>query len=886
MDPLNALSCAGTIVQFVDFSTRILSRTYELYKSPNSIITVNQELDLVATDLFQLSQKLRVSVRDVTAPDTEDERMLENLCLASSEIATELTTRLNDLRVQGKHRKWKSFQQAIKSVWSERDIMELTQRLSTLRDSVQIHVVVGLRDRMDGIVLSQSENFRSLDEKTQHIVTALLSQKDIVEDQAVAITRLLGKVELIAEDQRLTARALEEIGYAKEGREASRAQNETSSPNEAVASLQALRHEFQLSEKQIRSQVSNMICRDLQFSTMMEREGAIAEAHQQTFSWIFQENTPGNKAPWSSFTDWLRHGKGLYWIVGKAASGKSTLIKYIHESPTTTRLLREWAGGMPLATPRFYFWISGTAEQRSQTGLLRTLLFEILTQNKDLVPIVLPSRWAKRYSELAQPFEYFNVSRTPSDQWSTLELMEGFQALVKQESVPLKICLFIDGLDEYEGDYEKIAKLFREVITPNLKVCLSSRPLLPFHDAFQSFPCLELQNLTYDDIKKYVTTLFKDNAHFPRLEKREPVRALELMKSVVERAEGVFLWVKLVTRSLLDGLSNRDEISDLRQRLEALPKDLEELFKSMLDRIDPLYLERAAKIFLIIRASHRVADNARFPHKLAHLDTLSLSLAINSEHNQDCTDKPQAMSEEERREKRQIMKDQLKVWCAGLIEAVNTSPTHDSVQYLHRTVRDYLDQPDNLDMLVTRTAKNDFEPSTAMFRSITIQLQCINSFDSLEDGGLDRFSATALMYAHQADIDAKRANSELLNQFNRTMMGINGCDPNESFNGTSIFGFVVLGILVVIDRGGSQNKSEGQKRKLSMQLEIVELMLKHDANASILIDRYDGYNTARKLLVEVLFEFWPEKAREVDEMFQRHGGKLKPSKSWKLRLRK
>ena len=334
----------------------------------------------------------------------------------------------------------------------------------------------------------------------------------------MAITQLLGRVELVAGDQRLTSKALQEIRYAKEAREASAAQNEAPSSGEAIASLQTLRHGFQLSEEQIRSQVGNIVYRDLQFSTMIDREEAIAKAHQRTFSWIFQENIPREKALWSSFSDWLRRGKELYWVTGKAASGKSMLMKYIYESHKTKRFLRQWAGDLPLATARFYFWVSGTSEQRSQTGLLRALLFEVLQQNKDLIPVVLPLRWAKRYSELVEPFKYFNVSQTMSDQWKITELMEGFQALAQQESIPLKICLFIDGLDEYDGDYEKIAKLFCGITTVRLKICLSSRPLLPFEDAFQSMPFLRLQDLTYDDIKNYVASLFQGNAHFSRLE--------------------------------------------------------------------------------------------------------------------------------------------------------------------------------------------------------------------------------------------------------------------------------------------------------------------------------------------------------------------------------
>ena len=119
----------------------------------------------------------------------------------------------------------------------------------------------------------------------------------------MAITQLLGRVELVAGDQRLISKALQEIRYAKEAREASAAQNEAPSSGEAIASLQILHHGFQLSEEQIRSQFGNMVCRDLKFSAMMDREEAVAEAHQQTFSWIFQENIPREKALWSSFSD-------------------------------------------------------------------------------------------------------------------------------------------------------------------------------------------------------------------------------------------------------------------------------------------------------------------------------------------------------------------------------------------------------------------------------------------------------------------------------------------------------------------------------------------------------------------------------------------------------
>lgn len=68
-----------------------------------------------------------------------------------------------------------------------------------------------------------------------------------------------------------------------------------------------------------------------------------------------------------------------------------------------------------------------------------------------------------------------------------------------------KLYLFIDGLEEYEGDVESIVDLFKDVsMLPYVKVCLSSRPRLVFEDAFRRDPSLRLQDLTYRDIQLYI----------------------------------------------------------------------------------------------------------------------------------------------------------------------------------------------------------------------------------------------------------------------------------------------------------------------------------------------------------------------------------------------
>ncbi len=92
-----------------------------------------------------------------------------------------------------------------------------------------------------------------------------------------------------------------------------------------------------------------------------------------TFQCIFSEPIVSDK-PWDNFVQWLRGGSERYRINEKAGSGKSTLEKYISSHHETRGALTSWAGDQELITASFFFWNTGTTLQKSQMGLLRSLL--------------------------------------------------------------------------------------------------------------------------------------------------------------------------------------------------------------------------------------------------------------------------------------------------------------------------------------------------------------------------------------------------------------------------------------------------------------------------------------------------------------------------------
>ena len=67
----------------------------------------------------------------------------------------------------------------------------------------------------------------------------------------------------------------------------------------------------------------------LSFDTMHTRQEEISDAYSETFGWIFYTDHQA-MSPWDNFAEWLVSGEEVYWINGKAGSGKSTVCFHHH----------------------------------------------------------------------------------------------------------------------------------------------------------------------------------------------------------------------------------------------------------------------------------------------------------------------------------------------------------------------------------------------------------------------------------------------------------------------------------------------------------------------------------------------------------------------------
>lgn len=586
--------------------------------------------------------------------------------------------------------------------------------------------LTNVRQRTDLASFRRSLDFERLGHTAQRIVDLLLLNRSIFVSELRMQTSEIKDV--IAEEQAQTRTLIQEL-IQQTG--ISQATSASYVHSTTAVSTQRMHHD------PTEHEVWKWLLDSLAFPAMRNREEEIVPAYHATFEWIFKEpSIKPELRPWTNFIQWLHQGSGIYWINGKAGSGKSTLMKYIFNDKRTSEALSKWAGSVPFMVANFFFWNSGTRDQRSQLGLLRSLLFQILQYQPTITRLIFPQEWARLQCKSETELRHF-----ARDEWTLSRLQGALHRFIRLSELPMKICFFIDGLDEFEGNDEQNDPLYLVELlqnlsaSPSVKICASSRPLLLFEKAFRTNPGLRLQDLTEGDIRSYVYSKLTEDERMQQLATEEPRQQDYFIKEISQKAQGVFLWVKLVVRSLLAGLGNQDRMQDLKARLNLLPADLQELYRHMLIRVEPLYQRKASEVFQLVRTAQQLQDLQRKDgQRTTPVTVLQLALATSeSSDNVPDTDSSMAHSLTSHCDN---MRSRLQTWCAGLLEvpdfiwnrvdptdpkaALRTKVTWE-VAYLHRTARDFLETDSIWPVMLEHTAKTNFEPNSWLLRS-TVQL--------------------------------------------------------------------------------------------------------------------------------------------------------------------
>lgn len=360
------------------------------------------------------------------------------------------------------------------------------------------------------------------------------------------------------------------------------------------------------------------ILQAVSFDAIDAREDSIEDADAATYRWLVEEPVDQDieqqmVVARQSLLRWLSEGHGVYHISGKPGSGKSTLFKFLAHHQRIKSEIQKWAGCRELLIASFYFWNSGDAQQASYEGLQRSIFVQLLRKFPGETEMFFPGAWntllkAKDYSVAIPSTDL--VSRTDIfDAWSELWLPSKVIG-----AHPYCICMFIDGLDEFAETasmkYLSVAEDFRlwTCTNPYLKICMSSRPYDEILYVLGPDQRLHLHELTSRDIRASATS------EILSLVKQEELtdQGKQLVETIVEKSEGVFVWVKTVLRNIqalvasharLAGdklLSDASLVALMGNELLAYPSDIDDLYDHLLQRLNLGQRSTAALMFALV----------------------------------------------------------------------------------------------------------------------------------------------------------------------------------------------------------------------------------------------------------------------------------------------
>lgn len=426
---------------------------------------------------------------------------------------------------------------------------------------------------------------------------------------------------------------------------------------------------------QMGERVRERFLESLKYPGLNQRRNQIESAHKDTLAWIFvgdnHESQPGknlhegthtkredhpdedllNGIKWDSFSNWLKSTDTVYWISGKPASGKTTAVKYILEDERTKKHLNIWCPGCAIVS--HYFWLPGSPMQRNMEGLLSSLLYQLLENNPNASMQVMSS---------------VSGQKSSYTDWSNAELNSAVMRAL--DSYENGVCLFLDGIDEIkpeDGTKDGIPEFLDWAIElsqrSKIKLCLASRPDPHILETRLSrYPRLRLQDLNFEDLMAYAKGRVKIPAEAISAEKKN------LIQSLADKAEGVFLWLILAIKSVNEGFRNDDSIETLQERIQCLPQSLDSLYKDMWARAgadNPSeYRQTAALYFKLILASKVIFNINAFDVMLA-----TTCLADRVLHA--FADRSKLVREDDMLQQCREVEKKLNIYCVGLIQTVS-----------------------------------------------------------------------------------------------------------------------------------------------------------------------------------------------------------------------
>jgi ankyrin repeat protein len=273
---------------------------------------------------------------------------------------------------------------------------------------------------------------------------------------------------------------------------------------------------------------------------------------------------------------WLNGNISLLWISGGPGKGKTMMSIFLTED------LEQKIPTMENTQLVYYFFSFQDENRNTGVTLLQSLIYQIVTKRPQLKTHLLP---------------YINSGNSKQPELSLEPLWAIFKKLIQDPELGTMLCV-LDGLDESD-------KEATQILLPRLVDLLSPTPQSPLSTTFRLIvvsrdisglgDCTRIKldpdnnESVHDDIEKFISIRVRDLSKIVG-SRHECER--EVQATLLERAEGTFLWVGFATYEL----TQKRTWTEVFDALKSLPSGLPAIYSRMLHQIPARHKNNSSRI--------------------------------------------------------------------------------------------------------------------------------------------------------------------------------------------------------------------------------------------------------------------------------------------------
>ncbi|KZV66219.1 hypothetical protein PENSPDRAFT_97606 [Peniophora sp. CONT] len=345
-----------------------------------------------------------------------------------------------------------------------------------------------------------------------------------------------------------------------------------------------------------------------------------------------------------SFEDWKAQKGGMYWVSGLAGAGKSIIC-----SSVVDVLQKD-----PKLLLAYFYFDEGDPKKQDHRGLASSLVFQIGTGSERGVDYLKGRR-----SPHSPPYE---------------KLLPLLSQLLRRSG---PTAIVIDALDECpERAREDLLHLlghlcnFRSDDDIDLRVLVTSRPEPDIRNGLSSLATHTLNvNVAREhteDIRNYIISQLFDATSLSYSNWDDSIKWI-VFDVLIQRSNGMFLWVVLQVQDLRHCAAN-----DVERALDELPSDLYGTYERILKRFPskPAMITRARQVFECIAFARESLSAAA----VAEILSIDFNSVV-----------PYVVSASQMHTETVILRT-----CPRLLEIVSGYEGHTIVQFIHRSVKEFL----------------------------------------------------------------------------------------------------------------------------------------------------------------------------------------------------